>query len=599
MELLKFQIFSLWIFSLNVTVAKSASEAEDDDVQWPFRRRSRDTQPDSQTCQHNYYGNTSYSLYMAHVNHSDFSQVVDIHHKLAEVGDYYYMKRNIVLRFQRVYNPQRTLSVLEPRHHGSCEESPRVRATVQETASKNQCVFAANAGFFDTHSGECLGNIVSDGRLVQDSQGLQNAHFGITKQGQIFTGYLSEIELVTLQFEQLVGGVVWLLRDGEVYVDTSRDMECPDTEETGTLDRFISVVSARTAVGHDAQGRVLMVQVDGKTDKQGVDLYELATILKELGFVNAINLDGGGSATSVVNGTVVNYPSDACVNSTWNCARQVSTILCVHAVQCAPDPACSDHGRCVSGRCLCRPPWKGEACEVLACPRHCSRHGRCLEGGCLCDAGRRGADCSQRCEEGKFGINCSGTCQCRNSATCDPASGVCHCRPGYTGTHCETKCGYGWYGEGCQKRCDCPHECFCHHVSGLCSNTTGNADYLKASQCLLTAAVKKDKLVPDQTHQLLLWKWVAVAAGVVTSISIGINVMLAVALCSKKSKRRRQRRQRQKPYPFKARSTEAVELVPLRAEDDSSFAESSNETDEDVDVFEKKSYNQSKSSGKR
>ena len=38
---------------------------------------------------------------------------------------------------------------------------------------------------------------------------------------------------------------------------------------SGTLDRFIGVVSARTAVGHDAEGRVLMVQVDGKTDQRG------------------------------------------------------------------------------------------------------------------------------------------------------------------------------------------------------------------------------------------------------------------------------------------------------------------------------------------
>ena len=49
----------------------------------------------------------------------------------------------------------------------------------------------------------------------------------------VYFRYLSEIELVTLDFTQLVGGVVWLLRDGEVYVDESKDIECSDTEETG------------------------------------------------------------------------------------------------------------------------------------------------------------------------------------------------------------------------------------------------------------------------------------------------------------------------------------------------------------------------------
>ena len=32
------------------------------------------------------------------------------------------------------------------------------------------------------------GNVISDGRLVQDTEGVQNVHFGITKKGKIFIG---------------------------------------------------------------------------------------------------------------------------------------------------------------------------------------------------------------------------------------------------------------------------------------------------------------------------------------------------------------------------------------------------------------------------
>ena len=46
------------------------------------------------------------------------------------------------------------------------------------------------------------------------------------------------------------------------------------------------------------------------SDWYRVNLEELAQILKEHGAINAINLDGGGSATFVVNDTVINYPSD-------------------------------------------------------------------------------------------------------------------------------------------------------------------------------------------------------------------------------------------------------------------------------------------------
>ena len=41
-----------------------------------------------------------------------------------------------------------------------------------------------------------------------------------------------------------------------------------------------------------------------------VNLFDFASLLQSFGLVNAINLDGGGSATFVVNNTVVNYPSD-------------------------------------------------------------------------------------------------------------------------------------------------------------------------------------------------------------------------------------------------------------------------------------------------
>jgi exopolysaccharide biosynthesis protein len=40
-------------------------------------------------------------------------------------------------------------------------------------------------------------------------------------------------------------------------------------------------------------------------------IEELAVLMTGLGCVEAINLDGGGSTTMVINGRVVNNPSDA------------------------------------------------------------------------------------------------------------------------------------------------------------------------------------------------------------------------------------------------------------------------------------------------
>ena len=62
---------------------------------------------------------------------------------------------------------------------------------------------------------------------------------------------------------------MWLVRDGVNYVSESLLAECGDVQETGHLQYFADVISARTALGHDAAGRVIMAQVNGKTGTQG------------------------------------------------------------------------------------------------------------------------------------------------------------------------------------------------------------------------------------------------------------------------------------------------------------------------------------------
>ena len=70
----------------------------------------------------------------------------------------------------------------------------------------------------------------------------------------------------------------------------------------------------RTAVGYTGDGKLLLVVVDGRQAKsRGVDLNELAGIMKSLGAVEALNLDGGGSSSIVVNGVLLNRPAGSTV----------------------------------------------------------------------------------------------------------------------------------------------------------------------------------------------------------------------------------------------------------------------------------------------
>jgi exopolysaccharide biosynthesis protein len=67
----------------------------------------------------------------------------------------------------------------------------------------------------------------------------------------------------------------------------------------------------RTGIGYTANGGVLLVVVDGRQPRwsTGVSLRAFANIMLDLGAVQALNLDGGGSTTMVVEDEVVNRPS--------------------------------------------------------------------------------------------------------------------------------------------------------------------------------------------------------------------------------------------------------------------------------------------------
>lgn len=234
------------------------------------------TSRDIATCLHTKWENRTVEIFKMPMHPPEGLEVKYEIHKFADIVHQTPLRRRYAIgTITAVKNPFYTLSVLEPGRRGTCEGDHTyfTKATVQETVAnrKQGCRLAANAGYFTVATGNCLGNIVSNGRLVQSAGGVQNANFGIRQDGTIVTGYISEEELYDTSnpFRQLVSGVVWLVRNGTNYVNESKDMECSDHEDTGRMDTFVGVVSARSAIGHDSAGRVMLARVEGQTHQRG------------------------------------------------------------------------------------------------------------------------------------------------------------------------------------------------------------------------------------------------------------------------------------------------------------------------------------------
>jgi hypothetical protein len=100
--------------------------------------------------------------------------------------------------------------------------------------------------------------------------------------------------------EALGGGPV-LVRDGKAVFRSN---------ELFTVDQLVPR-HPRTAVGQLADGRVVLVAVDGRSGlSSGMTNFEFALALQRLGAVSASSLDGGGSTTMAFDGRILNHPSD-------------------------------------------------------------------------------------------------------------------------------------------------------------------------------------------------------------------------------------------------------------------------------------------------
>ena len=111
-----------------------------------------------------------------------------------------------------------------------------------------------------------------------------------------------ELDVKTLpaweNVNHIISGGPYLVKDGQVYVDI---------QDQKLL--AIGGRNPRTAIGYTKDNRFIMITADGREGSSiGMTLKELAYYMKQLGCVNAMNLDGGGSTVMYVKGAIANKP---------------------------------------------------------------------------------------------------------------------------------------------------------------------------------------------------------------------------------------------------------------------------------------------------
>lgn len=201
--------------------------------------------------------------------------------------------------------------------------------TVSQIAARTGAIAAVNAGFFRLTDGSPSALLKADGALIGGTSRPRGAVAMLERDGathllfdRVTAGkgdYRTRMGSSPddwARASHAVSGAGLLMLEGRVIDDWGVER---------IASGFDTTRHPRTLVGVGEGGAIWLVTIDGRNPELslGMSFSELQALARRLGLRSALNLDGGGSTTMVVRGTVVNHPSDAAG------ARKVSDAIVV------------------------------------------------------------------------------------------------------------------------------------------------------------------------------------------------------------------------------------------------------------------------------
>lgn len=163
----------------------------------------------------------------------------------------------------------------------------QVKALVKNYESKYEYftpVVATNGDGYNIYNGTPGGLLIMDGK---EWYGVGNdGFFAILDDGSAMIGTKADYATYKDRLKEAIGGFgAVLVKDGKINVTKNAN--------------YTASRASRTAVGITAEGKVVMMVMDGRQlpFSAGGAMEEIAQVMYEAGCVQAINLDGGGSTT--------------------------------------------------------------------------------------------------------------------------------------------------------------------------------------------------------------------------------------------------------------------------------------------------------------
>lgn len=199
---------------------------------------------------------------------------------------------------------------------------------------KNKCIYAVNGGPFSSYIyGHCVGIVISDGKRIafKDEKKHTNQTNIKTKNDRTLLSFG-----LTYSNEWIIGAIPMELTSNVQELITGLNEEWLVFNSTWILPFANNTHRApRTAIGVKTNGELVILQVDGcehcftrKRSKRGATLMEIADALISEGVVYAINLDGGGSSSTVENDHLISVPT--CLDYVdVKCERPIASAICL------------------------------------------------------------------------------------------------------------------------------------------------------------------------------------------------------------------------------------------------------------------------------